>query len=82
MLEIHKDPHRVKSAWQVGTACGDAQMSPTQVQEFAVSHPLGKLLLDGASPLRSVYGTTNWAYWTAYHEARDRAYDPEEYRGA
>ncbi len=80
--DTNKDPKKVKLAWAQGIECGNAKMSPWQAQDFAMSTPLGRVLLNGGSEYRAVYGTTNWAFWTAYHEARQRAYDPEEYRGA
>ena len=68
------DPRKVAHARIVGKACGDAKMSPSQTQDFAMSMTLGRVLLNGASEYRAVEGTTNHAFWTAYHEAREEAY--------
>jgi len=72
--DTNKDPRKVAHARSVGRACGLAKMSPWQAQDFAMSTPLGSVLLNGASEYRAVEGTTNHAYWTAYHEAREEAY--------
>jgi hypothetical protein len=72
--DTNKDPRKVANARMVGKACGDAKMSPWQAQDFAMSTVLGRVLLNGASEYRAVEGTTNHAYWTAYHEAREEAY--------
>jgi hypothetical protein len=77
MQHINRDSRRVASARDVGRACGLSKLSPWQAQDFAMSTALGRVLLDGASEDRAVEGTTNHAYWTAYHEARE-----EVYRGA
>ena len=51
-----------------------AQAARGDSLRYAMSTTLGRLLLDGASEDRAVEGTTNHAYWTAYHEAREEAY--------
>ena len=72
--DTNKDPRKVAHAESIGRACGVAKMSPSQTQDFAMSMTLGRVLLNGASEYRAVEGTTNHAFWTAYHEAREEAY--------
>ena len=74
MQHMNKDSRRVENARSAGRACGLSTLTPWQAQDFAMSTTLGRLLLDGASEDRAVEGTTNHAYWTAYHEAREEAY--------
>jgi len=72
--DTNRDPRKVELARTAGRSCGVAKMSPWQAQDFAMSTPHGRVLLNGASEYRAVEGTTNHAYWTAYHEAREEAY--------
>ena len=68
------DPRKVELARNAGRACGLDKLSPWQAQDFAMSTPQGRVLLNGASEYRAVEGTTNHAFWSAYHEAREEAY--------
>ena len=72
--DTNKDPRKVELARNAGRACGLDKLSPWQAQDFAMSTPLGRVLLNGGSEYRAVEGTTNHAFWTAYHEAREEAY--------